>query len=124
MSQAYDPSERRAQSQSAEPASEAPEAPDSPHFERFGINAGWVEELEGQYNVDAGSVDESWTQEFGAAEAPHPQPHPHPQLEPALRQAAPSANLRFAKSGGVGVVLEQHWAAEAFAQHGCHGQAF
>ncbi|HIF93751.1 MAG: 2-oxoglutarate dehydrogenase E1 component [Myxococcales bacterium] len=42
-----------------------PQAPDSPYLERFGINAGWVEEVHDQFRVDARSVDESWSAEFG-----------------------------------------------------------
>jgi 2-oxoglutarate dehydrogenase E1 component len=47
-----------------------PRLPDSPYLERFGINAGWVEEIQDQYRVDARSVDESWSAEFGGAVEP------------------------------------------------------
>ena len=49
---------------------DAPQAPNSPYLERFGINAGWVEEVEDQYRVDARSVDESWSAEFGGVVEP------------------------------------------------------
>ena len=42
-----------------------PTPPDSPYLANFGINAGWVEEVEDQYRVDPCSVDESWSSEFG-----------------------------------------------------------
>lgn len=42
-----------------------PTPPDSPYLADFGINAGWVEEVEDQYRVDPCSVDESWASEFG-----------------------------------------------------------
>ena len=42
-----------------------PEPPDSP-FSDFGINAGVVEEIYGSYQVDPGSVDESWLGAFDA----------------------------------------------------------
>jgi 2-oxoglutarate dehydrogenase E1 component len=47
--------------------SEEPQPPDSAYHERFGINAGWVEEVHDQFRVDARSVDESWSIEFGGA---------------------------------------------------------
>ena len=47
--------------------SDEPQAPDSPYLEQFGINAGWVEEIEDQFRVDSRSVDESWSSEFGGA---------------------------------------------------------
>ena len=49
---------------------DAPRIPDSPYLERFGINAGWVEEIQDQYRVDARSVDESWSREFGGVVEP------------------------------------------------------
>ncbi len=50
--------------------SDEPTPPDSPYLEQFGINAGWVEEIEDQYRIDARSVDESWSAEFGGAVDP------------------------------------------------------
>ena len=66
MSQSHDPSGSRPRSLDAawEEDLDEPKPPDSPHFETFGINAAWVEELEGQYRIDARSVDESWSKEF------------------------------------------------------------
>jgi 2-oxoglutarate dehydrogenase E1 component len=49
---------------------DAPRVPNSRYLERFGINAGWVEEVEDQYRVDARSVDESWSAEFGGVVEP------------------------------------------------------
>jgi 2-oxoglutarate dehydrogenase E1 component len=49
---------------------DAPQVPNSLYLERFGINAGWVEEVEDQYRVDARSVDESWSAEFGGVVEP------------------------------------------------------
>jgi len=71
QSQLHDSNGPRSQAREPGPESELdePKPPDSPHFESFGINAGWVEEIESQYQVDAGSVDESWCEEFGAAPA-------------------------------------------------------
>jgi len=53
-----------------EPESDEPELPNSPYLERFGINAGWVEELEDQFRVDSRSVDASWSSEFGGVVDP------------------------------------------------------
>ncbi len=50
--------------------SDAPTVPDSPYLARFGINAGWVEEIEDQFRVDARSVDASWSAEFGGVVEP------------------------------------------------------
>jgi len=67
MSQAHDPKGTRSRQAIAEPEADDEEvlAPDSPHFENFGINAGWVEEIEDQFRIDSRSVDESWAEEFG-----------------------------------------------------------
>ena len=54
---------------SADFDADEPQPPDSPYLERFGINAGWVEEVHDQYRVDARSVDESWSTEFGGRAA-------------------------------------------------------
>jgi 2-oxoglutarate dehydrogenase E1 component len=65
--------EDRTNGRGADPAkteADDPLPPSSPYHERFGINAGWVEELEDQYRVDARSVDSSWSAEFGGAAAP------------------------------------------------------
>jgi len=48
-------------------------APDSP-FNEFGINAGIVEEIHGDYQVDPTTVDESFQQAFGGGMVP-PRPH-------------------------------------------------
>ena len=55
---------------SIESESDEPQAPDSPYLERFGINAGWVEEIQDQYRIDTRSVDESWSAEFGGVVEP------------------------------------------------------
>jgi 2-oxoglutarate dehydrogenase E1 component len=74
-----------------------PQVPNSPYLERFGINAGWVEEVHDQFRVDVRSVDESWSAEFGGvveARASHDQiRRPVPQLAaPTLpAQPAPTA---------------------------------
>ncbi|HPG25009.1 MAG TPA: thiamine pyrophosphate-dependent enzyme, partial [Myxococcota bacterium] len=47
-----------------------PRPPDSVYLERFGINAGWVEEVHDQFRIDARSVDESWSTEFGGVVEP------------------------------------------------------
>ncbi len=44
-----------------------PQAPQSRYLDSFGINAGFVEEVEAQYRIDERSVDESWSAEFGGA---------------------------------------------------------
>ena len=72
---------------SADPESDEPQVPNSPYLERFGINAGWVEEVHDQFRVDSRSVDESWSAEFGGvveARAVHDQ---------IRRQAAPVAPI-------------------------------
>ncbi|MBJ19328.1 MAG: 2-oxoglutarate dehydrogenase E1 component [Deltaproteobacteria bacterium] len=61
-----------------------PVAPDSPYLAGFGINAGWVEELEDQYRVDAHSVDESWSVEFGGVVEPR-------AIRDGVRPSSPSA---------------------------------
>ncbi|MDP6977650.1 MAG: 2-oxoglutarate dehydrogenase E1 component [Myxococcota bacterium] len=54
--------------------SDEPTAPESP-FNDFGINAGFVEEIHRNYQVDPQSVDESWSDAFGGGPAPaRPQP--------------------------------------------------
>ena len=63
---------------------EEPPAPDSLYLERFGINAGWVEEVHDQFRVDARSVDESWSAEFGGAVEPR-------AVRDEIRRAAPLA---------------------------------
>jgi 2-oxoglutarate dehydrogenase E1 component len=63
-------SPQRPNSQNDEADADEPLVPDSPYLEQFGINAGWVEELEDQYRVDARSVDESWSAEFGGVVEP------------------------------------------------------
>ena len=42
-----------------------PQAPQSRYLDSFGINAGFVEEVEAQFRIDEGSVDPSWSEEFG-----------------------------------------------------------
>ncbi len=64
--------------------------PDSPYLERFGINAGWVEELEDLYRVDARSVDESWSSEFGGVVEPRAV-HDEIRRSRAASPAAPDA---------------------------------
>ena len=49
----------------ADPDLDEPQPPNSPYLERFGINAGWVEEVHDQFRIDSHSVDESWSSEFG-----------------------------------------------------------
>jgi 2-oxoglutarate dehydrogenase E1 component len=77
-------------------------APESPHFERFGINAGWVEELEDQYRIDSQSVDQSWVEEFGGRISARelreqvrggPMPTTAGRPEGALAAAAPTTSL-------------------------------
>jgi 2-oxoglutarate dehydrogenase E1 component len=85
--------------------SDEPAPPDSPYFDRFGINAGWVEELADQYRVDARSMDESWSQEFSdggrsrGVSAPAPRPA-EPAAAPAPSPSAPSPVVSSAPSGG------------------------
>ncbi len=64
-----------------------PKAPDSPYLEQFGINAGWVEEIEDQFRVDSQSVDASWSAEFGGAVEPR-------AVRDQLRRAEPSHPAR------------------------------
>ena len=66
---------------------DAPRVPNSPYLERFGINAGWVEEIEDQYRVDARSVDESWSAEFGGVVEPRAI---HDQIRRAVAESAPA----------------------------------
>jgi 2-oxoglutarate dehydrogenase E1 component len=71
MSQAHHPRGNRPRQEVADPeADDEVQAPDSQHFESFGINAGWVEELEDQYRIDSRSVDQSWVEEFGGLISP------------------------------------------------------
>jgi 2-oxoglutarate dehydrogenase E1 component len=67
MSQAHDSGRvgPRQDDARAEPEDDGIRPPDSPHFEDFGINAGWVEEVEDQFRIDSRSVDQSWVEEFG-----------------------------------------------------------
>ncbi len=65
-----DPAQRSAQEAAADADQDEPVAPDSPYLAQFGINAGWVEDLEDQYRIDAHSVDESWSAEFGGVVEP------------------------------------------------------
>ncbi len=67
--------------------SDAPPVPDSLYLERFGINAGWVEEIQDQYRVDARSVDESWSAEFGGVVEPR---QVHDQIRRAAMESAPA----------------------------------
>lgn len=60
-----------------------PQAPRSRYLERFGINAGWVEEVEAQYRIDDHSVDASWSSEFGGVVDPR-------AIREELRRAAPA----------------------------------
>ena len=73
----------------ADVGSDEPVAPDSPYLERFGINAGWVEEIEDQFRVDAGSVDGSWTSEFSGVVEPR-------AVHDPIRRASPSAQVEQA----------------------------
>ena len=43
-----------------ESESDEPAPPSSPYAAEFGLNAGWVEEIEDQYRVDARSSRSSW----------------------------------------------------------------
>jgi len=46
--------------------SDEPRPPSSPYLQRFGINAGWVEEVvQDRFRIDARAVDESWGRELG-----------------------------------------------------------
>jgi len=65
-----------------------PTPPDSPYLERFGINAGWVEEIQDQYRVDARSVDESWSAEFGGVVDPR---RVHDEIRRGAAAPAPPA---------------------------------
>ena len=67
MSQTYESRGAGPGERDLDPESDSDEAqaPESAHFERFGINAGWVEEVEDQYRIDSRSVDQSWVEEFG-----------------------------------------------------------
>ena len=72
---------------------DAPPVPNSPYLERFGINAGWVEEIQDQFRVDARSVDESWSAEFGGVVEPRAV---HDQIRRAPSQTArPSESARM-----------------------------
>ena len=42
-----------------------PQAPQSRYLDSFGINAGFVEDVEAQFRIDERSVDPSWSAEFG-----------------------------------------------------------
>ena len=102
-----------------DPDGDEPQAPDSKYLERFGINAGWVEEIEDQYRVDQRSVDESWSVEFGGVvdpravsdelrRAPAQQPTPEPvspgdpvALAPPSQPSADAADTSEAMNGGV-----------------------
>jgi 2-oxoglutarate dehydrogenase E1 component len=116
-------------SEDAELDSDAPKVPDSRYLEQFGINAGWVEEIQDQYRVDARSVDESWSAEFGgvveprairdqlrresAVAAPKSTPVPTPPTPPSTppmlplagspSTAAANGGLRGTLTGGVSV---------------------
>lgn len=73
---------------------EEPQAPDSPYLEQFGINAGWVEEIEDQFRVDSQSVDASWSAEFGGpveARAVRDQLRRAEPSHPAPTHSAPTA---------------------------------
>ncbi|MEM9174873.1 MAG: hypothetical protein AAGC67_06535, partial [Myxococcota bacterium] len=65
-------------------ASDEPTPPESRYLDQFGINAGWVETIEDQYRVDARSVDESWSAEFGGVVDPR-------EVRDELRRAAAPA---------------------------------
>ena len=65
---------------SAESARVAARA-DAGDFESFGINAGFVEEIHDQFAVDPTSVDESWSQHFGANGSA--EPATRKQVDPA-----------------------------------------
>ncbi len=72
---------------------DSPSVPNSPYLERFGINAGWVEEIQDQFRIDARSVDESWSAEFGGVVEPRAV---HDQIRRAPSQAArPSEPARI-----------------------------
>ncbi|MCR9098076.1 MAG: 2-oxoglutarate dehydrogenase E1 component [bacterium] len=75
----------------AEAELDEPVAPDSPYLQQFGINAGWVEEVEDQYRVDARSVDESWRVEFGGVVDPR-------AVRDEIRRAAPAAPVAPAQA--------------------------
>jgi len=61
--------------------------PSSPYLGRFGINAGWVEEIHDRFRIDSRSVDESWTEEFsdGSGSAPSGPETSGPSGLPTLR---------------------------------------
>ncbi len=62
-----------------------PIAPDTPYLAQFGVNAGWVEEVEDRFRVDPSSVDSSWAAEF-ASDAVDPR-----AVRDAMRREASAA---------------------------------
>ncbi len=83
-----------------------PEAPDSP-FSEFGINAGFVEEIHENYQVDPQSVDESWRSTFdGFAPAPASVPPRPSGLErPSPAAPAPAVSALAVAAGPVAFPL-------------------
>ncbi|MCZ6462992.1 MAG: hypothetical protein O7A09_01540, partial [Proteobacteria bacterium] len=77
-------------------SSETDEQASSPLFDTFGINAGFVEDLREQFQVDPGSVDSSWAEHFGAGgEAARSEPTPsHARREASEAQKAELPRLR------------------------------
>lgn len=72
---------------------EVPLEPDSPYYSAFGINAGVVEEIQDRYRIDPGSVDPSWSGQFGGVPSAPRQPErvspvtplPRPDRKPVPR---------------------------------------
>ncbi|MFK7894825.1 MAG: 2-oxoglutarate dehydrogenase E1 component [Myxococcota bacterium] len=94
-----------------EEAFDEPQAPDSPYLEQFGINAGWVEEIEDQFRVDSASVDESWSSEFGGAVEPRKirdQMLRGAPSHPASQPAPASAGNESASMGARAALGTQH----------------
>ncbi len=85
-----------------------PVAPNSRYLERFGINAGWVEEIEDQFRVDARSVDESWSAEFGGVVEPRSvrdeirRSSPRVVAQSKVATSLPSSDLLVGASGNDG----------------------
>ena len=124
MSQAYDPGSTNPEAEE----SDEPQRPSSKHFDDFGVNAGWVEEVESQYRVDHRSVDDSWASAFldeqdsssaratsqsaspsSPQNAPRSAPHAPPPAaqaasprRPAAAEAAASLPLQSANGAGLG----------------------
>jgi 2-oxoglutarate dehydrogenase E1 component len=70
--------------------------PSSPYYRDFGINAGFVEQLEEDYQADPGALDGSWDERFSGSAPVRPAPsdpapsHPTPPQPPESPAAAPA----------------------------------